>query len=315
MEKAVYNLVFPSYCEELTIFSYRFYRHKNYANSLQELNQPIDYSSEFNIQQNTGTHALTAYVQIAASEEKSMLDWSDSGATALLDIILLLSLFTGRDVAVVNKDIKLNEDGILIGDPRSWPYGGILKCSIPYEGKIIDDNAPYEWNIGFEKGLNKIYNLMQSNEWKNTYKGGYFLFLARMAFRADMLEIAFAQCWAVWEHLFSILNSNWMSKEQILRMPAREKISFILVHFGFLDKVEKEQARKIDNELVKTRNRLIHFGKFPDGKFTNHAKVFIRLTESIIAKSLELVPSNVFNTKENLDRFFDGTLEYEEFIP
>jgi hypothetical protein len=55
---------------------------------------------------------------------------------------------------------------------------------------------------------------------------------------------------------------------------------------------------------VNARNHLVHRGRFPSGAaVTKDAELFIRLTEFVLAKILDLYPSNVFNTLEELDRF------------
>jgi len=315
MRKAVYNLVFPAYCNELTIAGYRFTRVPEYQESLQSLYQNVDYQLEFHIQINTGTHAITAYVDIPQRNDKAHLPWADKDYSALEDILLLFTLFTNREVFALDVDFQRDVDRVLIRDPRSWPWGGVLSCSIPYKGLPIEGNAPHKCNIGFQEGINNIYTLILSEDWQNTYQKGYYLFLARSAFRLHNIDDAFIHCWTIWEHLFALLNSKWMSSDQIRKLPSVEKISFILVFYSLVDIVSKKQKNKISEELVRTRNRLIHFGKFPSEKFINHAEVFIHLTETIIAKSLELKPSNVFNTPERLESFFEGTLQKNELLP
>ncbi len=54
--------------------------------------------SEFDRPINTGAHAITAEVEVPAKEKKPVLEWGDKNATALDDILLLLSVFTLRDV-------------------------------------------------------------------------------------------------------------------------------------------------------------------------------------------------------------------------
>ena len=309
MQKAVYNLVFPDYCNEITIAGYRFTRIPKYQESLQSLYQNVDYQYEFHIQKNTGTHAITAYVDIPQIENKAHLPWADKDCSALEDILFFFSLFTGREVFALDVNFQRDIDGVLIRDPRLWYWGSVLRCSIPYKGLPIKGNAPYKYNIGFQEGINKNYTLICSKEWQNTYQKGYYLFLARSALRLHNVDDAFIHCWTIWEHLFALLNSKWMSSDQIVKLSSVEKISFILVFYNLVDIVSQEQKKKISEELVGTRNRLIHFGKFPSVKLINHADVFIRLTETIIAKSLELNPSNIFNTKERLDAFFAGTLQ------
>jgi hypothetical protein len=55
---------------------------------------------------------------------------------------------------------------------------------------------------------------------------------------------------------------------------------------------------------VRIRNRLIHFGQFPERDAVHSdAALFIRMTEYITAKALGLFPSNIFNTVEGLEEF------------
>ena len=56
--------------------------------------------------------------------------------------------------------------------------------------------------------------------------------------------------------------------------------------------------------LAGIRNRLIHFGQFPTSEsVVNDAIMFIYMTELIVAKTLGLKPSQIFNTLEQLESF------------
>ena len=73
---------------------------------------------------------------------------------------------------------------------------------------------------------------------------------------------------------------------------------------GKIDKHSRIQIRR----LAETRNRLVHFGKFPElDQVHKDAELFIQLTESLIARILGLIPSNVLNTKERTNEFFMNT--------
>ena len=150
-----------------------------------------------------------------------------------------------------------------------------------------------------------MYALIRSEEWLQKYRRGYFLLLARQAFYEQPIESAFTQCWTVWEHLFAILNQNWLSAKQIQQLDSSEKIAFILTEFALKGEID-DLSRKRIKSLAEIRNRLIHFGKFPerDAVYDN-AILFVRLTEFVIAKILGLSPSNVFNTTEKLERFLN----------
>ena len=111
-----------------------------------------------------------------------------------MDVLLLLSIFTGRDVFALasrNSEIDANE-GVIIRDPREYLWGGTLRCSVPYKKQPIEPE-PYGYNIGFEEGINQIYKMIRSEKWQKKYKGGYFLLLANMAFQHQTLESAFVQ--------------------------------------------------------------------------------------------------------------------------
>jgi len=302
----VYNLEFPSWCPELNIYGYRFTRVDDYRERFLSLQHLISSISEFHVESNTGTHSITAFVELPDSaEEEAMLDWSGNNNKALMDILLLLSLFIGRDIFTLkpqdDKEIKISKD-VIIADPRFYAWGGILRCSIPYKEQPIEPE-PLGYDIGFEEGINKIYKLIRSDEWQEEYRRGYFLFLAKMAFRRQTLESSFVQCWTIWEHLFAILNDNWLSNKQIQLMSSAEKISYLLVKYALSGEIDNVSRKRIE-ALAEIRNRLIHFGRFPERESVHdHAILFIRLTEFIISKILGLSPSNVFNTVENLEKY------------
>lgn len=299
-QKSIYNLQFPSWCSEINIYGYRFYRVEDYKNQLQQLQHIASFWSEFDIKNNTGKHAITAYVDIPKKEKSAILEWGDAKHTALNDILLLLSLFTGREVFVKEKYTE-NLGAIMI-DPRIHQFGGALLTSIPYKGRTTNDDE-YEFDIGFEEELNRIYLLIRSDEWQKIYHRGYFLFLAKQAFHRQPLESSFIQCWTIWEHLFAILNQKWLSKKEIQDLSSVEKISFLLVEYALRGEID-DLSRKHIVKLAEIRNRLVHFGRFPDrDKVRDDAILFIRLTEFILAKILGLLPSNIFNTVENLEKY------------
>lgn len=292
---------FPSRCPAMTIFGYRFTRVEDYRDRIARLQQLVTRYSEFEIRANTGEHAITAYVDLPEHEEKAVLEWADSSNTALSDILLLLSLFTGRDVFVVDSTSGDSSDDVIVADPRVYQWGGVLICSIPYKKQPIDPDFGYD--IGFEEGLNQVYTLIRSEEWQRKYQRGFFLFLAWQAFRCQSLEAAFIQCWTIWEHLFTVLNRSWLSSKQIRQLSSSEKIAFLLVEYALRDQID-DSARKRIRSLAEIRNRLIHFGRFPEhGSVHDDAVLFIRLTEFVIAKILSLSPSDVFNTMEKLEDF------------
>ncbi len=303
MRKWVYNLVFPYRCPGMTIFGYRFTRLEDYSDRVVRLQHLVTSYSEFEIRANTGEHVVTAYVDLPEQEERAILEWADGEATALSDILLLLSLFRGRDVFVVD---DRDDNDVISADPRVYNWGGVLRCSIPFKPQPLDPE-PLRCDIGFEEGLNQVYKLIRSEEWQHKYKGGYFLFLARPAFRCQSLESAFIRCWTVWEHLFAVLNRHWLSSKQMHRLSAVEKIAYLLVEYALRDEIDSTSRRRVE-ALAEIRNRIIHFGRFPErGSVHDDAVLFIRLTEFITAKALNLLPSNVFNTMEMLEDFLSST--------
>jgi hypothetical protein len=285
----------------MTIFGYRFTRLEDYRDRVVRLQHLVTSYSEFEIRANTGEHAITGYVDLPDREEKAVLEWAESSNTALSDILLLLSIFTGRDVFVVDSTSDDSSDDVIVADPRVYQWGGVLICSIPYKKQPIDHDLGYD--IGFEEGLNQVYTLIRNEEWQCKYQRGFFLFLALQAFRRQSLEAAFIQCWTIWEHLFTVLNRSWLSSKQIRQLSSSEKIAFLLVEYALRDQID-DSARKRIRSLAEIRNRLVHFGRFPEhGSVHDDAVLFVRLTEFVIAKILGLSPSDVFNTMEKLEDF------------
>jgi len=321
MRKEVYNLEFSRNCPDLTIFGYQFTRVDDYRSRITNLQHLITSYSEFEIHANTGKHAVTAYVEIPEHEHEATHVWADgSNATALTDILLLLSIFTRRDVFMVDKAIDDDAGKVIIADPRFYPSGGVLGASIPHEEQLIDPTNPLSgYNIGFEKCLNQIYKLIRTEEWKHKYQSGYFLFLAQQAFRSRSPDIAFILCWIIWEHLFAVLNRNRLSDEEIEKQGAYNKIAFLLVEYDLKGKVDNPTREQLE-PWRNMRNNLIHFGRFPEsnGNVPKHefsdssgqgwlydAILFIELTEFIITKTLGLSPSNALNTMEKFGDFLE----------
>ena len=129
--KGVYNFIFPSGCNNLSIDGYVFSRVDEYIERVQSLQHLITSFSEFERQMNTGTHAVTAFVDLPSKENKPVLEWGDKNATALDDILLLLSIFKHRDVFVMPEPIAKGE-GAITADSREYHFG--LRTAIKYEG-------------------------------------------------------------------------------------------------------------------------------------------------------------------------------------
>jgi len=309
VKKEIYNLEFPSWCQEMTIFGYKFSRLDDYKSRLADLQHFITVSGEFTINKNLqGKHSITAYVDIPDTEEKAVIGQDNHTRTALNDILLLLSLFTLREVFTADATERSAND--ITADPREYAMGGILRCSIPYKNKPIPDDEPYGYDIGFEEGINQVYSLVRSEDWQRKYKSGHFLLLARQAFRRQPLETLFIQCWTIWEHLFTLHNERWLSSKQIRQISSFEKIAFLLVTYALKNEID-DSARGRIKSLAGIRNRLIHFGYFLDNAIQDDAVMFIGLTEFVIAKILGLSPSGALDTMKGLEDFLKRKSESE----
>ena len=99
------------------------------------------------------------------------------------------------------------------------------------------------------------------------------------------------------------LTDRWLSNRANRQLSAKEKIAFLLVHFGVREDLADTEKSRLDS-LVAIRNWLIHFGVFPErDAVCQDAMMFIRMTEYIAVKSLGPFPSNVFKTIERLEEF------------
>jgi hypothetical protein len=299
MKREVFNLEFPSWCDEFVIFGYRFFRVSDYKYRLLELSHLTSFQHEFAVKQNSGVNSVTAYVEVPDLEKPSVLAWSDN-ASALYDILLLLSIFTGRNVFLKPEE----ETGLSFADPRQYYGGGILRASIPYSAKI--GRSGEEYDEGFELVVNKIYDRIRSPNWIKTYSKGNLLLLARSSFLPQRIESSFIASWIIWEHIFTILNEPWLSENQNRRISAIEKISFLLVHFGLMDTVQKEKKERL-KIFSGIRNNLIHKRAFIDEDTVDNTRLFLDLTGMMIAKILGLVPSNVLNTNEHFEAFLNDS--------
>ena len=303
MELPVYNLEFRPRSQRLEVGDYAFERVSNYAEQQAKLQHLVNsHGSEFSTTVQTGGHAHTANVTGPDNPPPAVIPWQHGNPSALDDIVLLLRLFTHRDVFVLDTADDDDQPFAILADPRSYPWGGVLSCSIPYECQRFDD--PYETiDTSLSVHLPQIYERMQDADWQRDYKGGYFLVLLNQAIQQRLLEAAFGQCWTIWEHLFACLTDRWMSNRANRQLSAKEKIAFLLIHFAVRVNLEDAEKSRLE-DLVAIRNRLIHFGQFPErDAVRSDAMMFIRMTEYITAKALGLFPSNVFNTIERLEEF------------
>ena len=307
VELSVYNLEFRPLSMRLEVAGYTFDRIPNYSEQQAKLQHLLSsHDHEFSIKANTGGHAHTAILHCPDNCPPPVIPWQDPESSALDDILLLLRLFTGRDVFVTAEPDLGRSDIVITADPRVYRWGGVLSCSIPYECREFDD--PYKTiDTSHSVHLPRIYARMQDENWQRNFKNGFFLVLLSQAIKQRLLEAAFGQCWTIWEHLFACLTDSWISRSGNRQLNAKEKIAFLLIHFGVRVELDDSEKTRLD-DLVAIRNRLIHYGQFPErDAVRSDAEMFIHMTEFIAAKALGLYPSNVFGTIEGLDEFLSNT--------
>jgi len=288
----VYNLEFPFNCKQFTVFGYTFRRTKQYAEGVKSLHRLLTEHFEFERNIKTGTHAITGHVQLPIKEKKPIISWADEGATALNDILLLLSIFTEREVFALEQPATEGKTAIT-ADPREYQFG--LSTAIPCQE--CEGQFGERYNCGFAIGVESVYKLIRGRKWKKEYGHGRFLTLYRSACRRQILETSFIICWTIWEILFTLHNQSWLSDDQIKKLPSSEKISYIITKYEIkksLDTKEKKGIRRFS----KIRNALIHDGRFLDHKAANDAVLFVRITNIIIAKILGLSGSDVLGSQD-----------------
>lgn len=303
--KYVYNLVFPSGCRQLPIFGYTFRRTSDYKEQVQSLQHLISVSREFEQPIKTGTHAITAVVDIPPTEKKPVIDWQDKNATALNDILLLLSMFTCRDVFAVNTPVVDGKRAIT-ADPREYVFG--LRTALQYEA--AEDEYGEKYDIGFQKRIEDVYSRMRTPEWQRTYGKGRFLPLFRAACKRQIIETSFITCWAIWEILFTLHNQAWLSEEQTSRLPAAEKISFLLTRYDIKRNLDATDRKGI-KRFVKIRNALVHAGHFLDDEALNDATLFVKVTAIIVAQILGCKVEDVLGSRAD----FTVRLRGQEVTP
>jgi len=292
--RCVYNFIFPQGCKQLSIDGYVFRRVDEYRERVQSLQHLISSFSEFDQPMNTGTHAVTACVDLPSKEKKPVIEWGDKNATALDDILLLLSIFTLRDVFAMPEPIEKGK-GAITADSREYFFG--LRTAIKYEKS--ENEYGDQYNIGFQKGIESVYTRMRTTSWKKEYGRGRFLLLFRSACKRQILESSFITCWTIWEILFTLHNQTWLSDEQIIRLPASEKISYVLTRYQ-IKKTLDVKDRKGIKKFVKMRNMLVHAGRFVDEDALHDATLLVRVTAIIIAQILGLFVSDVLGSQAQL---------------
>jgi len=300
----VYNLEFEWPDEDMQIAEYEFVPKADYIKRFRRLSHGLPFlrpAPYGNIPSSNGSHIATGIVHIPEFEQNASLPWAREDATALDDIVLLLSLFSQRRVLLFEHE---NVEGI-IADHREFHYGGTLKLSLPQISRGSGRETQYTQALS--TGVSDVNALIRSEEWQATYSGGRFLFLYFAACHRQILETSFLTCWTIWEHLFRLQNEHWISRMTLRHLAAKEKIAFILTKYGLREKISETDWKSIER-LTGIRHRLTHDGSFEQGEDANAADLFIRLTEFVIAKTLGLEPSEVFSPKERLDHFGRGEL-------
>ncbi len=311
----IYNFVFPDYINELKLWDYIFKRVENYKEAFGGMMHLHNSSwGEFSTKIQTGSHQITAYVELPPKKEKKCkLEWQNKKATQLDDILLILSLFNG--ISIFKEEPPEWPILAIMEDHRYNGFGWQLRLSLPvderwqnkFTGEIktreqIQGIPIFDYNhidVGFEKWINKVLDTISSYEWEKEYEGWYFIFLFRSAMQRQTLEGSFISCWTIWEHIFAIRNREWLDEIWIEQMSADKKISFILRTY-FLREIDQD-ARKNIKRITKTRNRLIHFWRKTDHVDYKEIETFIRLTEQLMAIILWLSPSNCFNSFEDFE--------------
>jgi hypothetical protein len=313
-ELTVYNLEFPDYIDDFNVAGYKFKRVANYDDALAGLQHTVEsMGGEFTIKLNTGTHQGTALVEIPDSEDAAILPWDkEGGFKKLQDVLLLLSLFRGRNIFALNPG---EEKFPLRPDPRRHFYGGQFRLSVRHDdrwrnkstGEIIGDDKMagrnvYDYtryDLGVESTVNEVIATISSKAWLEKFDGGYILFLFRQAIGQNYIEPAFMLCWTIWEHLFATDNRKWLDSAAIEQMSGDKKVSYIINKYLLVSIDEK--ARKEIKRIAQARNRLVHYGKKADNVEFKEMELFIRLTEQVMAIVLGLQPSNAFNSFERLN--------------
>jgi hypothetical protein len=264
----------------------------------------VGYFHEFDVEANFGANAITAAVLPPAPEPPAMLQWGNPSCTHLDDILLILSLFTMRHVWA-------DTGGKPIADHRCYAYGWALEQGIYVVG---ENERGMRVDVGFEPGINKVLQRIGTLEWQEQYRGGHYLFLANQAFRMQTIETIFTLCWTIWEHLFTLNNDYWLDQRNIRQISSKEKIAFLLHKYSLRKHTYGSFDKKEIDSLDQIRNRLIHFGMFPEGdneEIMWNVKKFIKWTEFLIAKTLGLYEAEKFDTVEDFDQAMQGKLSQQ----
>lgn len=307
--KPVYNLEFPTGIQQLRICGYVFDAVKNYT-------EVFALMPNYAVIQITGSHQITADITIPDKEEAAILPFENKKLTRLNDVLIFLSIFTGRNVFIKDWD---GEKPITADYRPHTAFGGQLRLSINLDskykikatGEIIDPETTgqipvwdMEWvELGFDVAIENIIKHISTEEWREKYDDGYFIFTYRDMVQWQIIEKSFLTAWTIWESLFSIENRKWLSEKDLRDTKSEVKISYILHKYLEIN-LDSKQRNNIQL-LVSARNRLVHFGKMSDAVKIPEMKMFIQTTDQIIAVILGLAPNNTLNSREHLTAFLN----------
>lgn len=164
---------------------------------------------------------------------------------------------------------------------------------MPYREQVAGDGHVYD--IGFEEGVGEVYSLIRSASWQRKYGHGYVLFLALHAFKCSLLEAAIAQCWTMWEHLFSLHDRSRLLRDENDGVDCRDKLTFLLAEYGLAEQIGRDERVE---RLTHLRDTIVHLGRIPEeAESQREALFFLRLTEVLLAQILGLSPVNVLGTQ------------------
>ena len=233
----VYNLEFQWPDEEMQIGPYVFIPLEDYQDRFLDLQHlvAVHGGHHGSIEPCTGSHQITGSVVCPQKQRVAALGWGHEAATELDDIVLLLSLFTGRKVFVLEAE---DRGEALIADPRLFHYGGGLRLSLP-QTKRTSSLGEDDYSIDLAGGLSNVNETIRSEGWRSTYGKGHFLFLFGSACHRQIIETSFLLSWTIWEHFFRLHNEHWISRRSLRSVNVREKIRYILTQYGLREKITK----------------------------------------------------------------------------
>ncbi len=298
----IYNLHFPNNVDCFSVGSYKFSRVPDYSDQMNKLSHSYALRAGYDSHNVCdGVHAITAIMEVPKNQKKAILPWQDpndpKSPKEYLDILLILSLLTGRNVFAKTWDDKKMTQ--ILEDPRKhrgqfWHHCDCVgKARNLKTGDVIDEVKYYDmkascfdwvqFDAGLEISSNKILATLRDESWQKTYDNGSFLFIFSQSLHYQRIESAFMLSWSIWEHLFTLHNRSWLDANQIERMSGKDKYAFVREkYFGDVAK-----GKELLKELTQVRNRLMHFGFMPDGVVTKQSQSvnrFFRDTERLVSE-------------------------------